>query len=92
MAAFQMECSHGTLSILDPIDDILMTHGARFTGSYEITNVDGDPAWLRLAWCFRWLQSECDFYTAPKFKAGLRLSRTQLAARLEREVAPARVA
>ena len=68
--SLQME--HGTVSVLDPVDDLLVTHGAYFEGEFDILRVDGDPAWLRIGWAFRWLQSAHDFYVCPSKRAGLR--------------------
>lgn len=70
--AFQMRCGTGTLSVLDPVDDLILTHGA----SFEITNIDGSPAWWRVGWTYRWLQAEEDFYDDT---CGLRLSATRVA-------------
>ena len=59
----QFECDNGTVSILDPVDDLLMTHEATFTrkkgNGYQI------------GWCFQWLQGQGDFYTKTY---GMRLS------------------
>ena len=69
---FQMQMEHGTISVLDPVDDLLVTHGAYFEGEFDILRVDGDPAWLRIGWAFRWLQSAHDFYACPSNRAGMR--------------------
>ena len=47
-----------TISVLDPIDDLMMTHGLTF--SYE--KVDDLNLWYRIGYCFRWLTSFEDFY------------------------------
>ena len=77
--SFQMQLGHGTLSILDPIDDLFFTHGAQFDGDYRVTTIDGDPTWWRLGWVFRWLGAEKDFYADPAKQAGMRLTRVLLA-------------
>lgn len=59
----QFECDNGTVSILDPVDDLLMTHEATFTRK------KGNG--YRIGWCFRWLQGQGDFYTKT---CGMRLS------------------
>jgi hypothetical protein len=69
---FQMELGNGTLSILDPVDDLLVTHGAKFDGDFDVHAVDGDPMWWRVGWAFRWLQAKHDFYACPEKRAGLR--------------------
>lgn len=59
---FQFECANGTVSVLDPIDDVLMTHSVKFEDSFlndEIKKKNG----YRIGWCFRWLQISKDFYT-----------------------------
>jgi hypothetical protein len=54
----QFTCGKLTISVLDPIDDIVMTHGANFV--YNTREDKND--WLRIGYCFRWLQSFRDFY------------------------------
>ena len=68
---YQMELCGGTLSILDPVDDLVFTHGAKFSGNFRISAVDGDRSWWRKGWTFRWLQAPEDFYEDTR---GLRLS------------------
>ena len=51
--SFSMECGDGTVSVLDPIDDLVYLHGAKFVGKFAVKAVDGDPSWYRLAWCAR---------------------------------------
>ena len=50
--------------------------GACFDGEFDVTRIDGDPAWWRLGWTYRWLQAEEDFYDDT---AGLRLSAARVA-------------
>jgi len=65
--AYQMTMGLYTVSILDPVDDLILTHSADF----ELSHVDGTPAAVRVGWTFRWLQGEEDFYDDT---AGLVLS------------------
>ena len=51
-------CGHLTISVLDPIDDIMMTHGASFVYNTK----ENKNQWYRVGYCFRWLQSFRDFY------------------------------
>ena len=55
--SFQFQCGKGTVSILDPLDDLLMTHDVCFhqTGNKDCIG-------YRIGFCLRWLQSERDFY------------------------------
>ncbi len=54
----QFTCGNMTISVLDPIDDLMMTHGLTF--SYK--KVDDLNTWYRIGYCFRWLTSFKDFY------------------------------
>ena len=54
----QFTCGNMTISVLDPIDDLIMTHGLTF--SYR--NEDDTNTWYRIGYCFRWLTSFKDFY------------------------------
>ena len=54
----QFTCGNMTISVLDPIDDLMMTHGMKF--SYK--TVDDMNSWYRIGYCFRWLTSFKDFY------------------------------
>ena len=54
----QFTCGNLTISVLDPIDDITMTHGANFRYNTRAEK----NSWLRIGYCFRWLQSFRDFY------------------------------
>ena len=74
--SFQMCCGAFTLSVLDPVDDEILTHGARYDGEFEVARIDGSPAWWRLGWTYRWLQAEEDFYDDT---GGLRLSAARVA-------------
>ncbi len=51
-------CGKLTISVLDPIDDVMMTHGASFVYSTRANK----NQWYRVGYCFRWLQSFRDFY------------------------------
>ena len=51
-------CGKFTISVLDPIDDIMMTHGAKFEHNTKVHM----NCWYRVGYCFRWLQSYKDFY------------------------------
>eukprot|EP00964_Phaeocystis_antarctica_P021826 scaffold12118_cov75-Phaeocystis_antarctica.AAC.2 len=63
-ARWSMVLGEGTLSILDPVDDLVFKHGASFAGEFSLTAVDGDPQWWRKGWTMRWLQAPNDFYAA----------------------------
>lgn len=54
----QFTCENMTISVLDPVDDIIMIHGASF--SYNTRECQ--TCWYRIGYCFRWLQSYKDFY------------------------------
>jgi hypothetical protein len=47
-----------TISVLDPIDDIMMKNGA----SFVYNRIEKKNHWLRVVYCLRWLQSFIDFY------------------------------
>ena len=55
---FQFCCENMTISVLDPIDDILMVHGA----SFSYNSKERPNSWYQVGYCFRWLQSYRDFY------------------------------
>ena len=63
-ARWSMVLGEGTLSVLDPVDDLVYKHGAQFVGEHSLTAVDGDPRWWRKGWTMRWLQAPNDFYAA----------------------------
>ena len=42
-ARWSMVLGEGTLSVLDPVDDLVYKHGAQFVGEHSLTAVDGDP-------------------------------------------------
>ena len=67
---FQFRCGRGTISVLDPVDDLLMTHEACF--DKDAANADG----YRLGFTIRWLGSSKDFYTDT---CGMRLDDQALA-------------
>ena len=68
--SFQFECGHGTVSVLDPVDDLFMTHEVCFHFKPgESKNK------YRFGYCFRWLQSEKDFYVKS---CGMRLDEQAL--------------
>ncbi len=54
----QFTCGNMTISVLDPIDDLMMTHGVTFL--YK--KADDVNSWYRIGYCFRWLSSFKDFY------------------------------
>jgi len=67
-----MRAGPGTISILDPVDDLTFTHEAT---KFEIVGVDGEPAsWWRVAGTWRWLQAAEDFYSDT---GGLRLTKSK---------------
>ena len=68
---FQMQCGAGTVSVLDPVDDLVFTHGAKFAGLYAFGKEGAQPSWWRKAWTIRWLQAEHDFYAGTR---GLRMT------------------
>ena len=78
---FQFECGEGTVSVLDPVDDLFMTHGVDF----ELVELEpkkkekpqDDPSGYRIGWTIRWLASAKDFYTAT---CGMRLDEGSLKA------------
>ena len=45
----QFTCGNMTFSVLDPIDDLMMTHGLTFA----FRNVDDINTWYRIGYCFR---------------------------------------
>ena len=51
---FTFTLDNGTISVLDPIDDLTFTHKAFFA--------KGTDGKLRRAWVFRWLQAPERFY------------------------------
>ena len=67
-----MRAGPGTISILDPVDDLTFTHEA---AKFDIVGVDGKPAsWWRVAATWRWLQAAEDFYSDT---GGLRLTKSK---------------
>ena len=46
-----------SICVLDPIDDVRYTHGLTYPDKHT------EPEWCRVAFVFRWLQSEQTFYT-----------------------------
>ena len=71
LPSFQFTCGKGTISILDPVDDFMMTHEASFAN-------DEDMAGYRWGFSIRWLASEKDFYTDT---CGFRLDKQALASK-----------
>ena len=69
---FQFPCGDGTVSVLDPVDDLLLTHEVffKFDDKEEPRNV------YRFGLAFRWLQSARDFYVDT---CGMRLDKKALA-------------
>ena len=72
MPTFQFQCGEGTVSVLDPIDDLLMTHGAAF----EQCTLESNHSGYRLGFTIRWLQSAKDFYVDT---CGMRVDNQALA-------------
>lgn len=56
-ARFQFACGNGWLTVLDPIDDLLMCHDVVFLSEDE-ADVEG----YRVCWVFRWLRTPQDFF------------------------------
>ena len=54
---FQFHCGDGWVTILDPIDDLLMCHDLVF-----LNQDDCDVEGYRVAWVFRWLANAQDFF------------------------------
>ena len=54
--SFQMRLGDGYISVLDPIDDMLMTHSVEWVE--EEMSEDG----VRFAWVYRWLTETNDYY------------------------------
>ena len=53
--SFQMVMGDGYITVLDPIDDMLMLHSVEWEG-------DGDEMDHREAWVYRWLEKTYDYY------------------------------
>ncbi len=51
----------GWLTVLDPIDDLLMCHDVKF----KISNPQDDVEGYRVAWIMRWLGQPQDFLLRP---------------------------
>ncbi len=51
-------CSNFTISVLDLIDDMMMTHESKFSYGRKNNKNNG----YKVGDCFRWLQSFRDFY------------------------------
>jgi hypothetical protein len=64
----------GWLTVLDPIDDLLMCHDVKF----KISNPQDDVEGYRVAWIMRWLGQPQDFFVET---SGMR--RTQDMLRLQ---------
>ena len=73
--SFQFTCGSGTVSVLDPIDDLLVTHQAQFVGKFP-------NGGYRVGFAIRWLGSERDFYTKT---CGMRLDQRSLDACMGRK-------
>jgi hypothetical protein len=71
---FQFQCMDGWLTVLDPIDDLLMCHDVKF----KISNPQDDVEGYRVAWIMRWLGQPQDFFVET---SGMR--RTQDMLRLQ---------
>ena len=54
--SFQMEMDDGWISVLDPIDDMLMLHSVVFEDD------DGNEEHIRIAWVYPYLEVVHDFY------------------------------
>ena len=70
--AYQMTCADGWITVLDPLDDLMMRHELEF--AVETTEEDEYPPLnecYRDAWVIRWLKEEADFFVDT---CGLRIS------------------
>ena len=57
-ARHQFTRENMTISVLEPIDDLMMTHGVSV-----LYNTVGDVnIWYQICYCFRWLTSSKEFY------------------------------
>jgi hypothetical protein len=54
--SFQMKMDDGWITVLDPVDDMLMLH------SVEFEEDDGNEEHFRIAWVYRYLKVVHDFY------------------------------
>ena len=72
LEGFSISCGNGTITVLDPLDDVLMQHGVSFDdGHIEVKGKkskdthDGEETDLRyrVAFVMRWLRNEEEFYT-----------------------------
>ncbi|GMI19387.1 hypothetical protein TrCOL_g7353 [Triparma columacea] len=68
-----MNAGPGTVSLLDPVDDLTATHGASF--AQEVKERLQWTGW-RVALAYRWLQGEEDFYDDT---GGLRMTKSKIA-------------
>ena len=66
--SFQMRMEDGWISVLDPIDDMLMVHSV----DWSTDDDGGDETDVRFAWVYRWLGVTYDYYTQ-----GCRIRRTK---------------
>ena len=66
---FLINCGNYTITVLDPLDDLLMQHGVKFhQGTIEVAGKDGKDdddtdCRYRIAFVMRWLRNEEEFYT-----------------------------
>jgi hypothetical protein len=72
--AHQFELNDGWISILDPIDDILMVHEVYFVNDAKY-NLNEKNSSYRISWVMRWLSVTQDYFTKT---CGLRRTETML--------------
>ena len=53
--SFQMVMGDGYITVIDPIDDMLMLHSVEW-------DEDGDETDVRFAWVYRWLDATHDYF------------------------------
>ena len=76
--SYKMQLGDWTISVLDPIDDMLMLHSVDWADDVEASETD----W-RVAYVYRWLEEARDYYA----EGGCRIRRTKVMMNMkEREV------
>ena len=69
--SYQMKCGDGWITVLDPIDDLLMRHRLQWVVKCEVGEYPAMNQSYRFAWVIRWLGETADFFVNT---CGMRLS------------------
>jgi hypothetical protein len=60
--SYQMKCGDGWITVLDPINDLVMRHGLQWVIECEVGEYPAMNESYHFAWVIRWIKETSDFF------------------------------